>query len=211
MSPEMLIRSSVAIAEPVALPKPRRTSGAAVEAVMSARRSIRDFAAGSITLGELGQLLWAAQGVTDAAGGRTAPSAGATYPLELYVATGSIEGLTPGLYRYVPRRHTLQGVATGDLRRDLASAALSQSWIAEAAAIIVVTAVFQRTTSKYGHRGERYVQIEVGHAGENFCLQAVALGLGSTVIGAFEDVAVKAVIGADEPGEPLCLLPVGRT
>jgi len=171
---------------------------------------MRIFAAGSIALAELGQLLWAAQGVTHAEGGRTAPSAGATYPLELYAIAGAVEGLAPGIFRYDPRRHDLHQVAAGDRRRDLAAAALSQSLIAEAAAIVVIAAVFRRTTGKYGLRGERYVQIEVGHAGENFCLQAVALGLGSTVVGAFEDEAVKAVIGADQPGEPLCLLPVGR-
>ncbi len=210
MPPEASTRRNVANTARVALPKPRSTSGIAVEAAMSARRSIRDFADQAITLAELGQLLWAAQGVTDASGGRTAPSAGATYPLKLYVATAAVEGLTPGLYHYEPVQHDLRTITNGDKRRELASAALSQSWIAQAAAIIVIAADFQRTTVKYGQRGERYAHIEAGHAGENICLQAAALGLGSTVVGAFDDAAVKAVIGADEPGEPLCLLPIGR-
>jgi SagB-type dehydrogenase family enzyme len=177
---------------------------------MAARRSIREFAAGSIGLAELGQLLWAAQGVTDATGLRSAPSAGATYPLELYVVAGAVEGLAPGVYRYEPRRHALHEVVAGDKRRELAAAALFQSWIAEASVVVVVAAVFQRTTAKYGRRGERYVHVEAGHAGENLCLQAVALGLGTTVVGAFDDEAVKSVIGAAQAGEPICLLPVGR-
>lgn len=194
----------------IALPKPRRDGGLALAAALSARRSIREFLGAPIDLSDLGQLLWAAQGVTGAEGGRAAPSAGATYPLEIYVAAGTVEDLPPGLYRYMPGRHALHGVADGDSRRALADAALSQRWIADAAAILIIAAVLSRTTGRYGHRGERYVQIEVGLAGANFCLQAVALGLGSTVVGAFEDRAVKAIIGADQPGEPLCVLPVGR-
>jgi SagB-type dehydrogenase family enzyme len=203
-------RRDATIGVPVPLRKPRLTGGAAVEAVMAARRSIRDFGAGPITLAELGQLLWAAQGITSAAGGRTTPSAGATYPLELYAATGAVEGLTPGLYRYEPSRHALHAIAAADKRRELAAAALSQSWLAEAAVVLIIVAVFHRTTAKYGGRGERYVQIEVGHAGQNVCLQAVALGLATTVVGAFEDEAVKAVIGGEQPGEPMCLLPIGQ-
>lgn len=201
---------SRAASAPLALPTPRRSGGAALAAVLAARRSVREFAAAPITLAELGQLLWAAQGVTGAGGGRAAPSAGATYPLELYAAAGSVEGLPAGLYRYLPAAHALLEVAAGDIRGEVAAAALAQSWIAEAAAIFVVAAVPGRTTGKYSHRGERFVQIEAGHAAENLCLQAVALGLGSTVVGAFDDQAVKALIGADQPGEPLCLLPVGR-
>ena len=204
------IESNVAVAETIALPEPRRTGQAALEAVMSARRSVRDFTAGSIALAELGQLLWAAQGTTDTNVGRTAPSAGATYPLELYAVAGTVDDLPPGVYRYDSRRHALHGIAAGDRRRALAAAALSQTWVADAALVLVIAAVFKRTTSKYGRRGERYVHIEAGHAGQNVCLQAEALGLGTTVVGAFGDDAVKGVIGADEPGEPLCLLPIGR-
>lgn len=148
--------------------------------------------------------------MTGAAGGRTAPSAGATYPLDIYTVSGAVKGLSSGLYRYEPRRHALRTIATDDKRRELALAALSQSWIGEAAAVFVIAAEFRRTTAKYGHRGERYVHIEAGHAGENLCLQAVALGLGSCVVGAFDDTAVKGVIGMNQPGEPLYLLPVGR-
>jgi len=204
------IQSNAASADTIVLPEPRRSGQATLEAVMSARRSVRDFTTVPITLAELGQLLWAAQGETGGGAGRTAPSAGATYPLELYAVAGAVGDLPPGIYRYDPRRHAVHGIATGDRRRALAAAALSQSWIADAAVVLVIAAVFKRTTAKYGRRGERYVHIEVGHAGQNVCLQAEALGLGTAVVGAFRDDAVKALIGADEPGEPLCLLPIGR-
>jgi len=194
----------------IALPAPRRTGEKSVEAVISERRSLRDFASGSIALAELGQLLWAAQGVTDAEHGRTAPSAGATYPLELYAVTGSVDGLPAGIYHYEPHRHALRAIASGERRIALAAAALSQSWMEAAAVVLVIAAMFERTTGKYGGRGERFVHMEAGHAGQNVCLQAAALGLGTTVVGAFDDKAVKAIIGVDQPGEPLCLLPVGR-
>jgi SagB-type dehydrogenase family enzyme len=194
----------------IGLPEPRRTSGTMLEAAMSGRRSERDFARGPIALAELAQLLWAAQGFTHDDGRRTAPSAGATYPLEVYAVAGDVQDLPPGVYRYQPGVHALVGVGVGDRRRALAAAALEQYWIAGAPLILATVALFGRTTGRYGRRGERYVHMEAGHVGQNICLQAVALGLGTTVVGAFDDQAVKAVIGTDQPGDPLCLLPVGR-
>jgi SagB-type dehydrogenase family enzyme len=174
------------------------------------RRSIREFAPGALALAEVGQLLWAAQGITDSVGLRTAPSAGALYPLEVCLAAGEVSALTPGLYRYDPNRHILAKTEDGDRRTELANAALGQAWIAAAAAILVLAAVYRRTTDKYGARGERYVHIEIGHAAQNIYLQALALGLGTTEVGAFDDRAVKAVLGLPGDQTPLAIMPIGR-
>jgi len=194
----------------IELPEPRRTSAAVLEATMAARRSQRDFATGPLALAELAQLLWAAQGITHRDGLRTAPSAGATYPLAVYAVVGRVEGLLVGIYRYEPDSHALISIAGGDRRHALAEAALAQHWIAGAAVTLAVAAVFERTTDKYGRRGERYMHMEAGHVGQNVCLQAVPLGLGTTVVGAFDDAAVAAIIDPTVPMTPLCLLPVGR-
>jgi SagB-type dehydrogenase family enzyme len=192
------------------LPAPRRTSDAILEATMAARRSERDFATGPVALAELAQLLWAAQGITHRDGLRTAPSAGATYPLGVYAVVGRVEGLLAGMYRYEPDNHALIAIAAGDRRHALAEAALAQHWIAGAPVILAVAAIFERTTDKYGRRGERYMHMEAGHVGQNVCLQTVALGLGTTVVGAFDDAAVAAIVDPAVPMTPLCLLPIGR-
>ena len=149
-------------ASDVRLPTPRHDGEVSLEHALTTRRSIREFARGALTLAEVGQLLWAAQGVTHSAGLRTAPSAGALYPLEVYLAAGEVSALTPGLYRYDPNRHMLAKTEDLDCRIELANAALCQAWIATAAAILVLAAVHQRMTDKYGSRGERYVHIESG-------------------------------------------------
>ena len=174
------------------------------------RRSIREFAPGALALAEVGQLLWAAQGITDSVGLRTAPSAGALYPLEVYLAAGEVSALTPGRYRYEPNLHMLAKTGDLDCRIELANAALGEAWIAAAAAILVLAAVYRRTTDKYGARGERYVHIEIGHAAQNIYLQALALGLGTTEVGAFDDRAVKAVLGLPGDQTPLAIMPIGR-
>lgn len=174
------------------------------------RRSVREYQEVSLNLSEMGQLLWAAQGITHPQGLRTAPSAGALYPLELYVVVGDVEGLTPGIYHYDPSEHQLTLTASGDQRKRLARAALGQSWIRDAAAVVVFTAIYKRTTRKYGRRGERYVHIEVGHSGQNLYLQAEALGLGTVVVGAFDDEEVAAVLRIPTDVKPLILMPVGK-
>ena len=193
----------------IALPDPIDEGGLSVEAALQKRRSIRDFARSPIALQNLAQLLWAAQGVTPREGFRTAPSAGALYPLELYVVAGDVSSLAPGVYRYRPDQHRLLPVVSGDRRQELAAAALHQTWIADAPVVVVVTAVFGRTKTKYGGRGTRYVHIEAGHAAENLCLQAVSLGLGTTVVGAFSDDGVTRLLGLAEE-RPLLLIPVGH-
>jgi SagB-type dehydrogenase family enzyme len=157
-------------------------------------------------------LLWAAQGITDEERGfRSAPSGGALYPLNVYVVVGrnGIEGLEEGVFRYLPQRHAIEKTASGDQRSKIARAALRQNWMAQAPAILVITAEYQRITKKYGERGVRYALIEVGHVGQNIFLQAGALGLGAGIVGAFDDDRVAKVIGALPKHEPLLIMPVG--
>lgn len=192
------------------LPKPRIDGSVSVESALAQRRSVREFDNTPLALAGLGQILWAAQGLTDARGYRTAPSAGALYPLEVYVAAGNVVDLPAGIYRYLPREHRLATVTAGDHRADLAAAAVSQHWVADAPAVLVIAAVYERTTGKYGQRGIRYAHMEVGHAAQNVYLQAVALDLGTTFVGAFSDDQVSQVLSLPEDEQPLGIMPVGR-
>lgn len=196
--------------ELIRLPDPAHSGAASLEDLLARRRSVRDFAARPLALAEVAQLAWAAQGVTHGDGLRTAPSAGALYPLELYVVAGAVEGLEPGVYRYLPAGHHLELASAGDRRRPLATAAFGQGWVGGAPAIFVFAGVYERTTWKYAERGRRYVHMEVGHAAQNLFLQAVALGLAGVVVGAFDDAAVASVLHLPEGVQPLSLLPVGR-
>jgi SagB-type dehydrogenase family enzyme len=163
-----------------------------------------------LTLQEVSQLLWAAQGITDPRGFRTAPSAGGLYPLEIYLVVGEVEILDRGVYRYRPQGHILVKVLDGDRRTGLAETALGQAWVREAAIDIVIVAVYERTAVKYGDRGIRYVHMEAGHAAQNLCLQATAIGLGTVTIGAFHDEQVKEVLRSLEDEQPLYVMPVGK-
>ena len=192
------------------LPKPRHDSGYGVEQTLRQRRSIREFSRSPLTLAEVSQLLWAAQGITHREGLRTAPSAGALYPLEVYLLLGNVDELDPGIYKYRPDGHQLVLLGTDDRRGKLARAAYHQTWLKHSAAILVFAAVEQRTTRKYGRRGRRYIYIEVGHAAQNVFLQAVALQLGAGVVGAFDDEAVQSLMGMPKNEHPLYLMPVGR-
>ncbi len=156
------------------------------------------------------QSLWSAQGHTHADGFRTAPSAGALYPLEIYVVAGDVADLPAGVYRYQPREHNLVLVQRGDLRAPLASAALGQAWIRSAPAVLAIAGVYQRTARKYGKRGRRYVHIEVGHAAQNVYLQATTRGLATVLVGAFNDTEVQEVLGLPSDHAPLGLMPLGR-
>lgn len=195
----------------VALPGPNLEGGVPVERALARRRSVRAFAPEALPLAAVSQLLWAAQGITDpAAGLRTAPSAGALYPLEVYLVAGAVSDIRPGVYRYDPRRHALLPRSEGDVRAGVADAALSQDWVAEAPAIVVLAAVPERTGRKYGERAPRYVHMEVGHAAQNVYLQATALALGTTLVGAFRDAELARVLGLPEEVKPLALLPIGK-
>ena len=187
------------------LPPPRLDGLLSLEEALAARRSVRSFTPEPLTLEEIGQLLWAAQGITDPSGLRTAPSAGARYPLHVYVATAA------GLARYVPEGHQLLRRGSTDLRADLKRAALDQEAIGEAPLVLAICAVVERTAERYGaERAERYVAMEAGHAAQNVLLEAVSLGLGAVPIGAFDDAAVQRVLGLGDGEAPLYLVPVGR-
>lgn len=194
----------------IKLPEPSYTGNISVETALSKRRSIRDYSGENLTLEEVSQLLWAAQGITAPWGGRTAPSAGALYPLELYIVVGDVEGIDKGVYKYSREEHELEKVKEGDIRAELADAAIGQACIRDAAIDIVFTAVYERTTRKYGERGIRYVHMEAGHAAQNVYLQAVSLDLGTVVIGAFIDDRVKELVNAGEQEKTLYIMPVGR-
>ncbi len=195
--------------EEVSLPEPRTSGPVSLEEAIRGRRSVRDFRMDPVNLDQVSQLLWAVQGITDGNGLRAVPSAGATYPLEIYLIVGAVEALAPGVYRYAPERHTLDLLQSGDLREEVAAAALGQSWIAQAPITILVAAVFSRTTGRYGDRGRQYVHMEMGHAAQNAYLQAEALGLGTTMVGAFRDQALAEAAGLLFEEHPLGLLPVG--
>ena len=194
----------------IELPGVSLTGDASLEQLLNQRRSIRDYAEGAVSLNDVGQLLWAAQGITDARGLRTAPSAGALYPLELFLVAGEVNHLSPGVYHYQPDGHRLKKIAADDQRQGLQRAALSQDWIKQAALVVVFTADYARTARKYGARAERYVHIEVGHAAQNLFLQAEALNLATVPVGAFKDDAVAGVLQLPDDLEPLLLMPVGR-
>ena len=202
------------------LPAPALTGSVSVEKALQSRRSIRVYADTTIALAEVSQILWAAYGITEPVpdgpdflrgGLRTAPSAGALYPLELYLVARRVDGLEPGVYWYKSETHQLMATPGGDRWAALAEAALRQPHFETAAAAIVYSAIYERNTSKYGERGrERYVCMDLGHSAENVYLEAYALGIGTCAIGAFIDLAVKQAIGMTRAEEPLYIMPLGR-
>jgi SagB-type dehydrogenase family enzyme len=197
--------ASVATATPVALPPPQTRGQVSLEETLAGRRSIRELSGDPLTPAEIGQLLWAAQGVTDAQGRRTAPSAGGLYPLELYAVTAE------AVFHYLPADHAIRPVRDGDQRPRLRSAAFDQAPVGDAPLVVIVAAVPARTAVKYGlERARRYVDLEAGHAAQNLLLEAVALGLGGVPIGAFDDARVSGVLGLPAGEEPLYLLAIGH-
>lgn len=194
--------------ESVPLPKPKFSSRVSVEEALKNRRSIREYKTEKLDISEIAQILWSAQGITSDWGGRTAPSAGALYPIEIYLAVGEVSGLDVGVYHYRPKEHELIKVISGDVRKELSKAALGQTSIQKAPISVIIAAVYERTTRKYGERGIRYVHMEVGHVGQNIYLQAYSLGLGTVMMGAFHDNKVKEVLNIRE--EPLAIMPIGK-
>lgn len=194
----------------IKLPEPVYDSPFSVEKAILKRRSIRRYKDKPLIIKEVSQLLWAASGITDKRGLRTAPSAGALYPLEVYVVACNVDKLPPGIYKYRPHEHELQLIKEGDKRKEICNAALSQSCVENGAIVIIFSAVYERTTRKYGERGIRYVHMEVGHAGQNVSLQAISLGLGTVVVGAFYDDEIKRIMNMPEEESPLYIMPVGR-
>lgn len=186
----------------IELPEPNTKGSMTLEKAIAGRKSSRQFSGERLELKQIGQLCWSAQGQRTGKF-RTAPSAGATYPLELYVAAAD------GYYHYLPAQHAVQECSTEDLRQRLCEAAWGQRFIEDAAAIFVLAAEFERTTGRYGERGRRYVYMEAGHAAQNLHLQAEAMGLGSVAIGAYDDDAVSEALALGDNLEAVYLVAVG--
>ncbi|MFW6118537.1 MAG: SagB/ThcOx family dehydrogenase [Chloroflexota bacterium] len=205
----------------IKLPNPQLKGKISLEETILKRRSVRRYSRETLNLSQLSQILWSAQGVTGTMGLKAAPSAGATYPLEIFVFVGkqgvivnkarqATEELQAGIYQYEADSHSLRLHKANDATPDLARAALDQEFIFDAPVNIVICALYHRTSSTYGKRGERYVHIEVGHVGENIHLQAVALGLATVEVGAFRDEQVRNLIGVEEQINPLYIMPLGK-
>lgn len=193
----------------VRLPLPDRSQPQPLQQALLRRRSGRSYGSGAVPLAAISQLLWAAQGLTAVDGRRTAPSAGALYPLELHLVAARVSGLAAGVYRYVAQAHVLSLVTAETVMPSLARAALSQQPVADAAAVVVIAAVEERTARKYGSRAKRYVAFEAGAASQNLALQATAQGLATVVIGAFDDTAVARVLRLSGGERPVALMPIG--
>jgi SagB-type dehydrogenase family enzyme len=195
----------------VALPEAAEAGSMSVEQALRERRSVRSYGTEPLTLTEIAQLLWAAQGISEPREGfRTAPSAGATFPLEVDLLVTRIPELPDGVYRYHPREHSLELRVPGDRRRPLEDAALGQSSIGNAPVVMVISGVTPRTARRYGARAERYVHMEAGHAAQSIYLQGTALGIGTVAIGAFRDDGVAAALDLERSEEPLYIMPLGR-
>lgn len=186
------------------LPAPVLRGGMSLEQALASRRSVREFSATALKMAELGQLAWAAQGVTQPDGGlRAAPSAGALYPLELYFV------LRDGLLHYLPGPHAFERISPRDLREPLADAALSEGAILSAPCTVVITSATERTAARYGARATLYVSLEAGHAAQNLLLQATALGLAGVPIGAFDDRAVSGALSLPAAEQPIYIVALG--
>ena len=191
------------------LPEPTKAGQHSLEECLAGRKSVREFTSEPITAAQIGQILWAAQGMTNSGDHRTSPSAGALYPLEIFLVAGIVQNLETGTFRYVPAKHGLELVIKGDFRNELAIAALDQNCVRNGTAVLIITAVPERITGKYGQRGHRYMYMEAGHVAQNIYLQATALGLGTVVVGAFYDTKVKRILRLPPNKEPLYILPIG--
>jgi SagB-type dehydrogenase family enzyme len=194
------------------LPDPTDAGGTSLMDAIERRRSVRDYATVPVSLADLSTLLHGAQGITDKRMAlRAAPSAGALYPLEVYVSAQNVADLEPGIYHYDVRGHALELVRGDDAGSAVARAGLSQTFLEQAGACFVLSGVFQRARWKYRERTYRYVMMEAGHVNENLYLIATALGLGACVVGAFYDEQLNELLGLDGESEAaLSILSVGR-
>jgi SagB-type dehydrogenase family enzyme len=199
--------------EPMNLPAPVLDGNMSLERAIKQRRTVRSFDDKPLTVAQLSQVLWAAQGTTDNRGlKRAAPSGGALYPADVYAVVGKngVQELAHGVYHYDPTRHSIAKILDSDARDKVAVASLRQMWMATAPVILVLTVEYRRITIKYGERGKRYAMIEVGHIGQNIFLQCQALGLCAGIVGAFYDTEVARAVNTQENHGPLIIMPVGR-
>lgn len=195
----------------IALPEPDRVGELSIEAALNQRRSVRSYGSQPLTFEEISQLAWAAQGITDAQRGfRTAPSAGGTFPIEVYLLITAQDKVDDGVYHYLPEEHALEKKTEGDFRAELREAALGQPSITDASLVIVITGVTARTAQRYGERAERYVYMEAGHVAQNIYLQGIALEIGTVSMGAFDDERVSTLLRLSKGEQPLYIMPVGK-
>jgi len=191
----------------IKLPRPKTAGRISLEEAIVRRHSVREFSKKELSLDEISQLLWAAYGQRDGdsatGASKTVPSAGALYPMEIYLVSSN------GVFHYLPSSHSLEEMSDKDLRSSLSGTALWQEAIARAAVDFVIACVYDRICLKYGERGIRYAHIEAGHIAQNIHLQAVCLGLGSVPIGAFSDTAVQKALYLPKDNMPLYIIPVG--
>lgn len=196
----------------IKLPQPKLTGEKSLEEAILKRRSKRDFLDKALSLEQISQILWSAQGVTDKEQDfRSAPSAGALYPLEIYLVVGEkgVSSLETGVYHFLPKGHLMEKTLEGDLRKSLQEVCLGQEWVGEAPVSLVIVAEYERTTKKYGERGIRYVWLEAGHATQNVLLQLTSLDLGGVTVGAFDDKQLIKVLNLPEKYQPLYVIPLG--
>ncbi len=190
--------------EEIMLPQPELESNISLEEALNSRRSVRNFSSKELSLNQISQILWAAQGITqESTGFRTSPSAGALYPLEIFLLKSD------GVFHYIPDGHKIIKLNPDDLRPDLVQGVLFQGFVADAPVNIIITAVYERTTAKYGNRGIRYVHLEAGHSCQNILLQAVVLGLGAVPVGAFDDSYIQDLLDLPQDYIPLYIIPIG--
>ena len=210
----ILFLTSDTMAAEIALPSPSYKGTVSVEEALKARRTHRSFHSRPLTLRQFSQILWGAYGVTSQRYGsflKTAPSAGALYPLDIYgvVGQGGVETLAPGIYHFRPENHAVELVKQGDLRAEVARHALQQMWMAKAPLMLIITGEYNRSSMKYGPRGVTYTHIEAGHVGQNIFLQAEAIGLKAGIVGAFNNQQIIRAMGLSTSHDPLLIMPVG--
>lgn len=195
---------ALGVGETLSLPAPRLAGALSLEEAILRRRACREFETRPVRIEALSQLLWAAQGITDPQNAlRAAPSAGARYPLRLRLFCRE------GVFLYLPEGHCLRKLSGQELRGQLAQASYGQEYVAACGAVLLFSGLYERTTSRFGARGRLYVTIDLGHAAQNVLLQAVSLGLGAVVIGAFEEDLLGQLCELPPEETPLYLIPVG--
>ena len=193
----------------VELLSPQLKSQTSIEEALQFRRSSRQFSPEKLTLQQLSQLLWAGQGITSPLGLRTAPSAGAKYPLELYVISNQMEGLEPGIYHYLPQSHLLEKRSDNVAKNDLYSLSFKQSWVKDAPLLLIITANFAKTEEKYHRYAPAYVYMEAGHAAQNIMLQSVSLKLAIVGVGGFEHSKLNQLLGLKQE-QSIYILCIGK-
>jgi len=195
----------------ITLPAPMIQSSTSIEKAIKERRSVRSYKNIPLSIEEISQLLWAGQGITDPISKyRSYPSAGALYPLELYIVINKAKSIEKGFYKYDPNKHALIKITERNITDEITQAALNQEFIKESAIIFIYTAITSKTTSRYGERGLRYIYMEAGHAAQNIYLQSVSLKIGVVVIGAFKDQEIKKIMNLKEDEIPLYIIPAGK-